>query len=269
MPRLGRSVVLGWFRIRGAVAAYCAVVGRWRRTSLGEVTDGASAALLGVGVRFGRAVVLDGIDFAVPSGSCIAISGANGAGKTTLLRVLAGVFRPNAGRRVGPSSCAYVPAVVEHTSISAGKWLAGVPRQKRTNSHEMLAALGFDGDLRSDCRALSFGNSRKLLLAEALSSGEQLIVVDEVSAGLDQRGLDGLFDTIGTLRSSGCSFVLADQQSRPVVIADASFVVADGGLHPDGKDGCASVRVTGPRKNLDSLIVLADNLGFTVDEDRR
>ena len=138
------------------------------------VTDESSAALVGVSVRFGRTVVLGGIDFSVASGSCSAISGANGAGKTTLLRVLAGVFRPNAGRRVGPSSCAYVPAVVEHTSISAGKRLAGVPRKKRTDPNEMLEALGFDGDLRSDCRALSFGNSRKLLLAEALSSGERL-----------------------------------------------------------------------------------------------
>lgn len=236
---------------------------------MGEVIDGSSAALLGVVVRFGRAVVLDGIDFSVPTGCCVAVSGANGAGKTTLLRVLAGVFRPNAGRRVGPSSCAYVPAVVEHTSISAGRWLAGVPRTNRTDPHAVLEALGFDGDLGSDCRALSFGNSRKLLLAEALSSGEQLIVIDEASAGLDQRGLDGLFDTIDALRSSGSSFVVADQQSRPVVIADASFVVSGGRLHTDGQGDRASVRVTGPRDHLDSLIAHANDLGFIVEKDRR
>ena len=133
----------------------------------------------------------------------------------------------------------------------------------------MLEALGFDGDLGKDCRALSFGNSRKLLLAEALSSGEPLIVVDEVSAGLDQRGLDGLFDTITDLRSAGRSFVLADQQSRPVLIADGSYVVADGAIRPQSRGRHATVRMTGPSEHLDALIVQANDLGFIVNKDQQ
>ncbi len=260
---------MGGFRCGGGDAAYCAGVAFRRRASTGPLAGGASVALVGVSVRFGSSVVLDGIDFSVAAGECVSVSGANGAGKTTLLRVLAGVFRPNSGRRVGPPNCAYVPAVVEHTSITAGTWLAGVPRTKRTDPHPMLEALGFDGDLGKDCRALSFGNSRKLLLAEALSSGEPLIVVDEVSAGLDQRGLDGLFDTITDLRSAGRSFVLADQQSRPVLIADGSYVVADGAIRPQSRGRHATVRMTGPSEHLDALIVQANDLGFIVNKDQQ
>lgn len=249
--------------------AYCGVVAILRRSSVAPVAGGPSVALVGAGVRFGTAVVLDGIDFSVAPGECVSISGANGSGKTTLLRVLAGVFRPNSGRRVGPPSCAYVPAVVGHTSIAAGPWLAGIPRTKRTDPHPILEALGFDGDLGNDCRALSFGNARKLLLAEALSSGEQLIVVDEASAGLDQRGLGGLFEAIAALRSAGRSFVLADQQSRPVLIADVSFVVGGGAIRPKGRGHTATVRMTGPGENLDALTVRANDLGFTINDDPR
>lgn len=159
------------------------------RLSKAQTSESATVRLVDVTVRYGRLTVLRDVDFAVEPGECVAVSGANGVGKTTLLRALAGVFRPNAGRRVGPRTCAYVPATVEHTPVTAGHWLAGMPRSARADPHVMLEALGFDGDLRAPCRALSFGNSRKLLLAEALSSGEQFVVIDEVSAGLDQRDL--------------------------------------------------------------------------------
>lgn len=51
------------------------------------------------------------------------------------------------------------------------------------------------------------------MLAEALSSTEQLIVIDEVSAGLDKQGVAGLTGIIRNSATAGTAFVLADQQS--------------------------------------------------------
>ena len=220
---------------------------------------------MGMAVRFGRVAVLSNIDFAVAAGDVVSISGANGAGKTTLLRAVAGVFQPGTGRRVGPPSCAYVPSVVKHTPITAEKWLTGMPRSRRVDPHEMLDAMGFDGDLGNDCRALSFGNSRKLLLAEALSSTEQLIVIDEVSAGLDQQGLAGLTGIIRNSATAGTAFVLADQQSRPVPSATVSYTVANGMLRARPPGEHVSVEFSGPAENLEGLIANAGELGFNLD----
>src|SRR5260370_21140445 len=48
--------------------------------------------------RFGSVVALDGVDFAVPTGTVLGLLGPNGAGKTTSVRVLTTILRPDAGR---------------------------------------------------------------------------------------------------------------------------------------------------------------------------
>ncbi len=158
--------------------------------------------------------------------------------------------------------------MVEHTPVTAGNWLAAMPRSARSDPNVMLEALGFDGDLGAPCRALSFGNSRKLLLAEALSrSGEQFVVIDEVSAGLDQRGLDGLHRAVAELREAGCAFALADQQTRPVRGADVAYLVADRGVRIDVAGERSSIHLTGPTASLSALVDGAAELGFAVVED--
>lgn len=235
--------------------------------SSSAAAEDSAVRLDGVSVRYGRMVVLDNVSFSVKPGECVSVSGVNGAGKTTLLRVLAGVFRPNSGRRTRPGGCAYVPAVVEHTPISAGRWLAGMPRPGRTDPNVVLDAMGFDGDLGAPCRALSFGNARKLLLAEAVSSGERFVVIDELSSGLDQRGLDGLHGLIHDMRNDGCAFVLADQQTRPVPNVDAAYTIMGGKLRTAGSDQRSTIRLSGPTVSLDTLINAANELGFGVDQD--
>jgi len=55
-------------------------------------------ALQGVSKRFGKRVVLDGLDFALTPGMVTVLLGRNGAGKSTLLRLCLGVLKPDAGR---------------------------------------------------------------------------------------------------------------------------------------------------------------------------
>ena len=48
--------------------------------------------------RFGAVEAVSGVDLTVESGQVTALLGDNGAGKSTLVKIVAGVFRPNAGR---------------------------------------------------------------------------------------------------------------------------------------------------------------------------
>ncbi len=214
-------------------------------------------------VRYGRHIVLNSVSASFAGGEVVAVRGANGSGKTTLLRMSVNAFKPNSGHRVGPARSAYVPATVSPPSLTAGAWLKALPRSTRADPNGALERLGFDGNLDASCRTLSFGNLRKLLLAEALTSGEQLIVIDEVSAGLDDRGLEGLENMIRELKGQRRAIILADQQSRPIPGADRTIRISDGALEEAaGHDQVTEMTLRGPQERVTELVEEAAELGF-------
>ena len=103
-----------------------------------------------------------------------------------------------------------------------------MPRTRRTNPQEILEILGFRGDLKASCRQLSFGNLRKLILADALSSQEPFVAIDDASAGLDDRGLVGLASLCEEIAQSGVSVVLADQDSAALQQSQHVVRISDG-----------------------------------------
>ncbi len=215
-------------------------------------------------VRYGRHVVLKSVSASFGGGEVVAVRGANGSGKTTLLRMSVNAFKPNSGHRVGPARSAYVPATISPPSLAAGTWLKALPRPRRGDPNLALEHLGFDGNLAASCRTLSFGNLRKLLLAEALTSGEQLIVIDEISAGLDDRGLEGLENMIRELKGQGRAIILADQQSRPIPGADRTIRISNGALAEEaaGQDQMTEMTLRGPQQRVTELVEEAAELGF-------
>jgi energy-coupling factor transporter ATP-binding protein EcfA2 len=158
-----------------------------------------------------------------------------------------------------------LPASVEHVANKAGVWLDSIPRRQRIDPRQALEQLGFDGDLTKPCRALSFGNWRKLLLAEALSSGERLIVIDEATAGLDQVGVAGLAALISSLQATGTAFVVADQEQRISSTADATYRLERGRVRHQQAGDEVTVRMTGPSTGLPELLTRAEALGFSPD----
>jgi branched-chain amino acid transport system ATP-binding protein len=227
-------------------------------------------ALESVVVRYRRAVVLDGVSLSIAGGEAIAVGGSNGSGKTTLLRLLANLYRPNRGRRIGPRRCAFVPAALEPPPLSVGRWLATVARPGRRQLRPVLSALddlGFDGQLSSGCRSLSFGNLRKLLLAEALTSGEPLIVADEATVGLDDHGVAALADAVASCCARGSAAIVADQGSEPRLDADRHLVVGGGTVTAMAQALAADpapivVSLAGPRAARPALLRAAARLGY-------
>ena len=175
------------------------------------------------------------------------MSGPNGAGKTTLLRVAANVLRPARGRRIGRPRLAYVPAAVDPPLLQAGAWLAGVRRARRVPPTSVLEQLGFDGALDRPCRELSFGNLRKVLLADAFSSLADLIVIDEATEGLDSRGAAALVELMVETRSRGAGVLFAEQQTQRMVGADRLVSLRHGTLVVESLSGGeVTVSLRGP-----------------------
>lgn len=216
-----------------------------------------------VTVAYGRHVVLREVTLDFVSGETVGIRGSNGAGKTTLLRLLANTFEPTAGTRSGPSTSAYVPATITPPALSGHGWLT-LPRPRRDDAHAALEVLGFDGSLDSPTRSLSFGNFRKLLLAEALTSGERLITIDEATSGLDNVGIRGLRNLVAAAVGNGGCVVVADQDSRDIPDANRVLLVGDGSVR-EIHDATRTIEVTlrGPADQVSALRQGARRLGFT------
>lgn len=215
-----------------------------------------------VGVRFGRHDVLGDVSLTVDVGEHVCVRGGNGAGKTTLLRLVAGALRPTRGTRTGPRSCAYVPPALAPPSISVGGWLHGVRRRRVGDLWAALTCLGFDGDAHASCRELSFGNLRKVLLADAFTASVPLVAIDEVHVGLDHAGRTGLEQLLTRARARGTTVVVAAQDDDAVERTDRTLVVGRGRVVEGSTSHVVHHTLRGPRTAEGELLDAAARLGF-------
>jgi len=163
----------------------------------------------GVGFSYGEVRVLDGIDLTVEPGDFLGIIGPNGSGKTTLLRVMLGLLEPTEGsvrlfgqspgafrewRRLGyvPQRAALDPSLpVTVGEVVATGLVASLGLFKRSGNterarvREALARVGMEAHARTRIGALSTGQQQRVLIARALVSDPELIILDEPTGGVD------------------------------------------------------------------------------------
>ncbi len=149
---------------------------------------------------FGEKIALRGLDLEIPEGTVFGLLGRNGAGKTTLLRTIMGLLRPDEGtaRVFGQdlgqagielrSRVAYVPqearlfgrlSLQKHAQLLSHFY----PLFDQAEARDLAGRL--DVDWKQSFGGLSLGNKRKAAVVLALSSGADLLVLDEPAAGLD------------------------------------------------------------------------------------
>ncbi len=182
-----------------------------------------------------------------------------------MLRAFAGLLQPRFGSRTGPTSCAYVPAAFDPPSLAAGRWLYGFPRRHRTAPDRVLELLEFRGDLSSGCNALSFGNLRKLVLAEAFSSGEPLVVIDEAGMGLDDPGIQRLQTLTEEASDVGTCVIVSGQDSQFMPKSDVMLVLRNQQLLAvERAQAEGSLHLVGDVTKLEQIRAIAHRMG--VDE---
>lgn len=155
----------------------------------------------GVTVAYGRDVVLDRIDLTVPRGTLLPFVGPNGAGKTTLLKACLGLI-PHQGelrRDFGSHPPAYVPQQKQLDPIypvsvdklvcmglypELGCWRRPDAAQRARLAHA-VARFGLTPHRHKQFGELSGGLRQKTLLARAVVSRAEVLVLDEPTAGLD------------------------------------------------------------------------------------
>jgi ABC-type branched-subunit amino acid transport system ATPase component len=189
---------------------------------------------------YGSATVLRGVDLTVGDGAAVAVVGRNGMGKTTLLKTLLGYLRPTAGtvhlgtaditgqlpERIVRHGVAYGPqdeAIFAALSVEENLLAARTGRidpNRRRTVLEFFPVLG--NRLRQRAGTLSGGEQKMLVLARALLAEPQLIVLDEITAGLQPSMVDTVVSALRWEREQRATTMLLVEQN-----IDAALGICD------------------------------------------
>jgi branched-chain amino acid transport system ATP-binding protein len=205
---------------------------------------------------YGRIPALRGIDLSVAEGELVALVGANGAGKTTLLRALSGVQRVSAGRvlfrgeditrapsdrrvRLGISQVPEGRLVFATLSVEDNLRLGGYTRSRGESDSALARAYALFPALKERRRqaagTLSGGQQQMLAIGRAMMAVPRLLLLDEPSMGLAPRLVEEIFATIRSLKESGTTVFLVDQNARAALAAaDRGYVLETGRIVHSG-----------------------------------
>jgi len=171
-------------------------------------------ALDNLSIGYNGQPVLSGISLTIPRASFTAILGANGSGKSTLLKTLLGLLEPLAGRiDAGPLVFGYVPQSIQFDPIYLlsgfdvalmgvyGRVRPGrfVPQAERLFTRECLQAVGGEEFGRRRFAELSGGQKQRVLIARALATRPDVLVLDEPTAGVDITATHAVLDFISKI----------------------------------------------------------------------
>jgi ABC-type Mn2+/Zn2+ transport system ATPase subunit len=207
------------------------------------------ATARGVCVHYGMVVALAPSSLEIEAGSSTALVGPNGSGKSTLLGLLAGLVRPTAGSiSLAPGRQVAFVAQQQHQHRWMPLSVEDVLRMGRYAERGLLGRLGAadraaieDAARRLDVvdlrrrpfGELSGGQRQRVLVAQALASAPDLLLLDEPITGLDLASQERILEIIATETASGKAVVLSthhlgEARRTDRVLLLAGCIVASG-----------------------------------------
>lgn len=219
---------------------------------------------------FGTTKALRGLDLSVDKGSIHGFLGPNGAGKSTTLRLLLGLIRADDGQLTLLGGDPWADAVSLHRQVAylpsdvalwpnltGGEVLDVLASLRGSEDAALRATLieRFDFDPSKKIRAYSTGNRQKVMLVAALSSGAEVLILDEPATGLDPL-MEATFRGVVTdLKKQGTTVLLSSHLLAEVEhLADTVTIVRDGVTVMDGS--LATLRELNPQaSSLEDLFL--------------
>lgn len=199
---------------------------------------------------FGTTVAVQDVSLTVGRGEIVGVLGPNGAGKTTTVEIVAGLTPPDAGRVeiLGHDPQRDPAAVRQLVGIQLQE--SRLPARIRVEEalrlyasfypdpadvDELITLLGLEDKRRTAFDDLSGGQQQRLSIALALVGRPQVVVLDELTTGLDPRGRRETWALVERVRDSGVTVLLvthfmdeAEHLCDRVVVIDSGRVVAEG-----------------------------------------
>ncbi len=181
-------------------------------------------------IRLGEVEVLHDISLSVQPGEIVTIVGPNGSGKSTLLRALLGIVPLASGRltRAPGLRIGYMPqklALDRSLPMTVRRFLSLPVRVDDRRAAAALAQVGLADLGAHPMQGLSGGQLQRVLLARALLSRPQILVLDEPTQGLDQSGEAAFYRLIEEVRRESGAAVLMVSHDLHVVMAASDRVI--------------------------------------------
>lgn len=204
--------------------------------------------------------VVDGVSISVERGSVVGLLGPNGAGKTTTFYMIVGIEKPDAGTVMldgkdisampmyerARAGIGYLPqeasifskmtvednimAILETTDLNASE------REAKMNA--LLDEFRLNHVRKSEGKALSGGERRRVEIARALATDPAFILLDEPFAGIDPIAVADIQGMIAHLAQRGIGVLITDHNVRETLsIVDKAYILAEGHilLHGDSE----------------------------------
>jgi zinc transport system ATP-binding protein len=215
-------------------------------------------SIRGAQATLGSRPVLRGIDLTVQRGEVVALLGANGSGKSTAVRSLIGqvpltggeialfgteLRRFRAWSRVGyvpqrTTASSGVPATVREV-VSSGRLsrtrLGRLSKADRAAVQRAIELVGLADRAKDSVNALSGGQHQRVLIARALASDPELLIMDEPMAGVDLVSQEILAGTLREQVSAGTTVLLVLHELGALEpLIDRAVVLRDGCVVHDG-----------------------------------
>ena len=204
--------------------------------------------------HFPGVLAVDGVDLDIRPGEVHVVAGENGAGKSTLMKLLSQVDRPDGGeielegervafhgprhaQRLGIAMVHQEFALAPHLTIAENLVLGRettrlglIPRgSEKRAARELLERVGLDVDPARKAGSLSVAAQQRVEIAKALAVDARVVIMDEPTATLTEREIEGLFGVIRDLVKDGIAVLyISHRLDELTKIADRVTVMRDG-----------------------------------------
>ena len=208
-------------------------------------------------IRFGGVAALQQVSLTVEAHRIVGLIGPNGAGKTTLFALLSGFLRPESGSvalrsrditgmpphaicRLGMTRTFQIVQPFAGQSvrdnIAVGAHLIHRQRSAALRAAEDVAArVGLAAELDKLAANLTIAGRKRLELARALATQPQLLLLDEVLAGLNPQEIADMIPIVRAIRAGGVTIVMIEHVMQAVMsLADDIHVLANGRMIASG-----------------------------------
>jgi branched-chain amino acid transport system ATP-binding protein len=225
---------------------------------------------------FGGVIAVHRVSFDLHQGEVLGLIGPNGAGKSTLFNLITGISKPDEGKirfnhqditgiapyKICQCGIARTFQLVKPFSrltpmenVMVGRAYGGQParniKQARMESAQILSLTGLGDKPVRTAGMLSLVDRKRLEIARALATKPQLLLLDEMMAGLNPTELDDAIRLIKAIRDSGISLIVVEHVMKVIMgISDRIIVLKVGEKIADG----TPLEVTSNRQVIEAYL---------------
>lgn len=189
---------------------------------------------------FKKLAVLKDISLETQDGELIHISGVNGCGKSTLFKIIVGILKADSGE-IHTDKDDYLGALIENPGfieyetawdnlIFLGHFNHRFQPEK---TRDLLKAFDLDPDNPQAVGNYSVGMRQKLGITQAVMEGQNIILLDEPTRGIDKEGVQQFVNLLEQLRRENKTVIVASHDEIPGLVYDRRLRMKDGVLLPE------------------------------------